>query len=288
MSEAPTVNDATVRPDDRLGMALFLAVVIHALLILGVGLTWEGDDPPEQTDMMEVTLAHDEAETPPEDADYLADLDQDGGGVAEQAQIPSPLGGEPTPAVEAPESGEPAAAPEARAEALIDSEQAQTPTPAAEEEPRAEEKPSLQDLLDSRQQAAAAEAAALQQRLSQPREPTKRFLNARTRSHDAAAYMEAWTRKVEAVGNLNYPSEARERGLSGRLILEVTLMPDGALEEVRIVQPSRYRLLDEAAVRIVKLGAPYPDVPEEVLEGQERLVITRTWEFIEGRRVRAQ
>ncbi|MCC3751480.1 MAG: TonB family protein [Halorhodospira halophila] len=288
MSEAPAVNDPAVQPDDRLGMALFLAVVAHALVILGVGLTWEGDERPQDASMMEVTLAYDEAETPPEDADYLADLDQDGGGVAEQAQIPSPVAGEPIPAVEAPEPGEPAAAPEARAESLIDSDQAETPTPPADEQPRAEERPSLQDLLDSRRQAAAAEAAALQQRLSQPREPTKRFLNARTRSHEAAAYMEAWTRKVEAVGNLNYPSEARERGLSGQLILEVTLMPDGSLEDVRIIQPSRHRLLDEAAVRIVRLGAPYPDVPEEVLEGQDRLVITRTWAFIEGRRVRAQ
>ncbi|WP_200342969.1 TonB family protein [Halorhodospira halophila] len=277
-----------MRPDDRLGMALFLAVVVHALLILGVGLTWEGEERPSETSMMEVTLAYDEAETPPEEADYLADLDQDGGGVAEQAQIPSPLAGEPTPATEAPEPGEPAATPEARAEALIESEQAETPTPPTDDETQAEERPSLQDLLDSRREAAAAEAVALQQRLSQPREPSKRFLNARTRSHEAAAYMEAWTRKVEAVGNLNYPSEARERGLSGRLILEVTLMPDGSLEDVRIVQRSRHRLLDEAAVRIVRLGAPYPDIPEEVLEGQDRLVITRTWEFVEGRRVRAQ
>ncbi|MBK1726666.1 energy transducer TonB, partial [Halorhodospira neutriphila] len=146
------------------------------------------------------------------------------------------------------------------------------------------EAPEREQQADTRGDA-AAEAAALYQRLRQPRQPSKRFLNARTRAHEAAAYMEAWSRKVEAVGNLNYPSAARRRGLSGRLILEVTLRPDGSVEAVRVVERSRHRLLDEAAVRTVRLAAPFSEIPEEVLDGHDQLVITRTWEFVDGGRL---
>ncbi|WP_200194851.1 energy transducer TonB [Halorhodospira abdelmalekii] len=274
---------------DRLGMSLFLAVTVHALVVLGVGLTWELAPRATEPSMMEVTLAQIEAERPPEEADFLADLDQDGGGFAEEAQIPLPLAGEPVPPLDAP-SGEPgggSSAPPPEQPQQITAETAErasaTETAPAEPTPQSE-----QEHPRNAQDPATAEIAELQRRLSQPREPSKRFLNARTRAHDAAAYMEQWTRKVERIGNLNYPDEARNRGLSGRLILEVTLMPDGSLDSARIVQPSRYHLLDEAAVRIVKLGAPFAEVPEAVMDGHDRLVITRTWEFVDGEGLRTQ
>jgi protein TonB len=160
--------------------------------------------------------------------------------------------------------------------------QSQIPTPNKAARSSAEH---AEEEQNSQNDSVATQLAELRHRLSQPREPSKRFLNARTKAHEAAAYMEQWTRKVEGVGNLNYPNEARRRGLSGRLILEVTLQPDGSLEDVRIVQPSRYRILDEAAVRIVKLGEPFAEIPEEVLNGHDQLVITRTWEFIDGQRL---
>ncbi|MDX2503919.1 MAG: energy transducer TonB, partial [Gammaproteobacteria bacterium] len=36
---------------------------------------------------------------------------------------------------------------------------------------------------------------------------------------------------------------------------------------------------DDAAKRIVELAAPYAAVPKDVLQGNNRLVITRTWQF---------
>ncbi len=282
------LKEPPVHPDERLGMALFLAVAVHALVILGVGITWEPGKAERNASMMEVTLAWDEAEKPPEDPDYLADIDQDGGGIAPEPQVPSPLLGSPIPSAETLEEARRAAStPQERVQAMLQSPAAETATPEAAKDAAAKE-PSLEEALDRQRNEATAQAAALQRRLSQPREPSKRFINARTQAHEAARYMEAWTRKIEAVGNLNYPDEAEERGLSGQLILEVTLAPDGSLESARVVDPSHYRLLDEAALRIVRLGAPFPEIPKPVLDGNDQLVITRTWEFVDGRRLRAR
>ncbi|BAU56413.2 ferric siderophore transport system [Halorhodospira halochloris] len=281
-SEGSVTQRGRIHIDDRLGMAMFLAVSVHALVILGVGLTWESAPLESDNSMMEVTIAHVEADSPPEDADYLAEIDQDGGGVAEQPQIPSPLAGSPLPPAEAladEAAGSPATE---QAERLITSVDSEQPAPSDTAEPSAD---AAEQEQHSEHDSAAAEFAQLQQRLSQPREPSKRFLNARTQAHEAAAYMEEWTRKVEGVGNLNYPNEARRRGLSGQLILEVTLQPDGSVDDVRIIQPSQYRILDEAAVRIVELGEPFAEVPDEVLNGHDKLVITRTWEFIDGKQL---
>lgn len=267
--------------DDRLGMAMFLAIAVHTLVILSVGLTWKPPLRDADNSMMEVTIAHIEAESPPEEADYMAEINQDGGGVAEQAEIPAPLAGNPLPSADALVDEAAGAQAVQQHERLITAQQSDTSATPSETEESSDEIAEQEQNHTS--DAVAAEIAALQQRLSQPREPSKRFLNARTKAHEAAAYMEQWTRKVEGVGNLNYPNEARRRGLSGRLVLEVTLQPNGAVDDIRIVQPSRYRLLDEAAVRIVKLGEPFAEVPTEVLDGHDKLVITRTWEFLDGK-----
>lgn len=278
---------SAIRPDDRLGMTLFLATVAHGIVILGVGFGWEAPAETSDRPMMEVTIAQQEAPETPEDYDFLAAIDQDGGGIAEDPQVPDPAAGVPMPPVteleELDAGGEQPAEP--TEEPPLTTEQAERTVPDHEE--AAAPEASAPDMPHSRSPE-AAEAAEIERRLRQPREPSKRFISARTRAHEAAEYMEEWVRKVEAVGNLNYPDEARERGLSGRLVLEVTLLPDGEVEEVRVVSGSPHRLLDEAAVRTVELATPFPSVPEEVLDGQERLVITRTWAFVDGERIEAR
>ncbi len=276
---------SAIQIDDRLGLTLFLATVLHALVILGVGFTWQPELRDPDAPMMEVTLAHFESERSPEDYDFLADLDQDGGGVGDKAQQHDSAAGMPAPLAEQAdqaEAGGERSTPPAP-DAVLTARAAEERTPEIREitDPQA----GAPDDRDRLRQATVAEAAELHRRLQQPRSPSKRFISARTRAHDAAAYMDEWVRKIETVGNLNYPNEARRRGLSGRLILEVTLYPDGRVDQVRIVDPSPHRLLDESAVRIVKLAAPFTSIPDGVLDGRDRLVITRTWSFVDGRRL---
>ncbi len=278
------MTGSTLQIDDRLGMTLFLATVLHALVILGVGFTWQPELREPDAPMMEVTLAYFESETPPEDYDFLADLDQDGGGVGEIAQPHLATPGMPSPPVERAEQTD--AGGEHSAPAAFDAViTAEAPAERAALPDDDIEAQGGETELQQLRLAAAAEAAELQRRLQQPRSPSKRFISARTRAHGAAAYMDEWVRKIETVGNLNYPNEARRRGLSGQLILEVTLYPDGRVDQVRIVYPSPHRLLDESAVRIVELAAPFTAIPDAVLDGRDRLVITRTWSFVDGERL---
>ncbi len=110
--------------------------------------------------------------------------------------------------------------------------------------------------------------------------PRRKFISASTKEYKYAYYMEAWRAKVERVGNLNYPDAARKDKLSGSLILDVALNKDGSINQITIRRSSGYQVLDDAALRIVKLAAPYSPFPEHIREETDILHITRTWQFL--------
>jgi periplasmic protein TonB len=94
-----------------------------------------------------------------------------------------------------------------------------------------------------------------------------------------AAYEQAWQEKIERIGNLNYPDEARRDKLSGGLVLAVGIKPDGSVYSIQLQQSSGYAVLDEAARHIVNLATPFAPLPEEIRQDVDVLVITRTWRF---------
>ena len=97
--------------------------------------------------------------------------------------------------------------------------------------------------------------------------------------YKAAAYEKAWQAKVERLGNLNYPNEARRKKLSGSLILSVGLNDDGSIYNIKVRHSSGHKVLDDAAVQIVRLAAPFAPFPDGLKEQADVLVITRTWKF---------
>lgn len=111
--------------------------------------------------------------------------------------------------------------------------------------------------------------------------PKKRRISASTKEYSAAAYMRAWEMKVERIGNMNYPQEAKVQGINGSLMLSVDIQPDGSVppDGIVISRSSGHQILDDAAVRIVRLAAPYAAIPEDVLNGSDMLTIIRTWKF---------
>ena len=112
--------------------------------------------------------------------------------------------------------------------------------------------------------------------------PRRKWISASTREHRFAAYMDAWRRKVEEIGNLNYPEEAERRGLTGDLLLDVAIRPDGTVEEIALRRSSGERVLDDAAIRIVEIAAPFEEFPEDIAEDVDILHIERTWIFHSG------
>ncbi len=281
----PGAGASRIGTGDRLGMTLFLSICIHALIILGIGFASavpDRDLPP----LIEITLAQNPTDEAPEEYDFLAPDDQDGGGSLEEAQRPSEraaLVPDPRDLDDLVQEEEvPASAGAPDEVATIRAETSTEHMPEPEDRALETEFADLDPLrlTEAHQQVARDIADPTQTVDWDARYPSKQRINARTRTHAAAAYMKDWIEKVERVGNLNYPDEARRRGLTGRLILEVTLFPDGSVDRVRVLDRSDHAVLDDSAVRVVNMAAPYAAVPEDVLEGKERLVITRTWEFV--------
>lgn len=154
--------------------------------------------------------------------------------------------------------------------------------PEAEIVPEPKPRPSARDMMLQ----ARNEIHELQDKLDRTTKalserPKKRRISASTKEFAAAAYMRAWELKVERIGNMNYPQEARQKGLNGSLMLSVDINPDGSVPSGGIVisRSSGHKVLDDAAVKIVRLGAPYSAIPENVLKNNDMLTIIRTWKF---------
>ncbi len=118
---------------------------------------------------------------------------------------------------------------------------------------------------------------------AQAKRPRRKFISASTKEYNYAAYMEAWRSKVERVGNLNYPQQARRQKLSGNLVLDVALRPDGSIDEITIRRSSGEKLLDDAAIRIVELSAPFSPFPQHIKDETDILHIMRTWQFLNNK-----
>ena len=109
--------------------------------------------------------------------------------------------------------------------------------------------------------------------------PRRKAISSSTREYKYATYLEGWRRKVEQVGNLNYPDEARRKHLYGNLILRVAVRADGSVEQIQVLRSSGFPVLDQAATHIVELSAPFAPFPPDIKADTDVLDITRTWQF---------
>lgn len=276
---------------DRLSLTLFVALVLHALVIFGVGFTWHIHQHASGP-LIEITLATRPTKAAPKKYDFLAQANQDGGGHSKRRMKPKspnptfnplPTNGQqaiqaaPTPSQPLRQSGKHAITATTSSRITVN----QPIKTAQPDQP----KRSAVDIYNASAQVARADNPATEFGDFDAKFPSKRYIDASTRSFAAASYMLAWVHKVEQVGNLNYPDDARRRKLSGRLILSVSLRPDGTVAAIHVLRPSKYRILDAAAIRVVNLAAPFAPIPPEVLQGKDQLVITRTWKFLDSNRL---
>jgi len=111
----------------------------------------------------------------------------------------------------------------------------------------------------------------------------KRLTSLSTREAVDAAYLHDWRRRVEAVGNRYYPEASLRYGIYGSLRLLVVINHDGQLEDIQILASSGFAVLDEAAIKIVRMAAPFARFPAELRASADKLEIIRTWQFEENR-----
>jgi len=294
---------------ERLSLTVFFAIVAHAIVILGVSFTFE--DPIESRfDTMEIILVQKSSAEAPDDARYLAQASQQGGGESDEPDRPSAPLAAPLPdtrpaVVTQPAASEPAppAAGNQRPEQLAVDARAQRkvhsldrPLDAEEEAPRLHEAPHWEQkkkfdplaFLDQDIAIASLDAEIKQALRTYAERPRHKYISANTRAYRYAAYMEAWRAKVERIGNLNYPDKARRQRLSGSLVLDVSLNPDGSVNEIVVRRPSGHKILDDAAMRIVRLGSPFAPFPDNIREETDILHITRTWQFLSSGSLRSR
>jgi len=278
---------------DRLGLTLFFAVTIHAIIILGISFGNELFNQKDNIQTMEITLVQSRSETPPDDdPQYLAQANQQGSGNTEDVKRPQALRNE---AVKTPHQT-PGTAPEnvlpvEQQQKLIEQKQrevmlankAKTSIDSRKQTPHEDsKKPNVSNLMSKAFQMAAASAELDQLRISNKSKKNTKFITASTSEFKYAAYQDAWRQKVERIGRINYPEEARRQKLSGKLTMTVALKPNGTVREISIDRSSGNRLLDDAARRIVRLASPYAPFPEDIRRETELLYITRTWIFQDG------
>jgi len=284
----PSRLDTTVNPGDRLSFTVFLAVALHAALILGVTFTYVSSKPSTHT--MEVTLAQQRAKRRPENADFLAQFNQVGSGALEEKAImtaPTVAQFQDTEIRETSQdlqqSSSYKAVEQKQTAITTNAKTDHTVTVNSEATETAPQKTEFNNKKSLH--ARALEIASLEARIDHQRQiyakrpRIKRLTSLSTASSADAFYLNSWRRKIENIGNLNYPQKARENKLYGSLRLMVAILPDGSLKEVELLESSGHQVLDDAAVRIVRLSAPYAPFPDELRQSTDVLEIIRTWQF---------
>lgn len=271
-----------------------VSVVLHAAFLsvhfrFPDQLRWKSAQQP-----LEVVLVNAKTRERPQESQALAQANLDGGGNTDlDRRAATPL-----PVTEPRDPGRDLAAAQRRQKQLEAQQQrllaaareasaSTTATPQTAREAPADQ-PSTnvsgRDLADLSLAAMQLQAQIDRRVQEYQKRPRKRFIGARATEYRFAQYEEDWRVKVERLGTLNYPSEARGK-LYGNLRLTVTIRPDGSVESVELDRSSGLKVLDAAAFRIVRMAAPFAEFPADIRKDTDLLVITRTWFFGQGDRL---
>jgi protein TonB len=276
----------------RLWLAIAISLAVHALL-LTLHFSFPDASKAMREKALDIVLVNAKSAKKPTDAQALAQANLDGGGNTDENQrIKTPL-----PSTNQQTTGNDIERMQRRIRELDAAQQkmlseaksarAVAAARNAAEQPTPSPSVSGLDLAESARAMARLEGEISKSVDEYNKRPRKKFVGARTEEYRFAQYIEDWRQKVERIGTLNYPEAARGK-LYGSLVLTVSLNHDGSLNRVEINRSSGYKVLDEAAQRIVQMAAPFAPFPPEIRRDTDILEITRTWKFTQGDQVMAK
>ena len=266
-------------------VAVCTSVSVHLFLILAVGATIldpRNFTPPHNA--MDVVLVNAKSANKPTKADALAQANLDGGGnTDEKRRAKTPL-----PAID-----QSAAQNEKIAQQRVKQLEQEVKTLMTQakssakvlqgeinQQPSGAPKPlSPAELLQQSMEIRRLEAELAKEHEAYQQRPKRKYFGGRTMEYRFATFVENWRLKIERVGNLNYPEEARRAGLHGQLQLTVAIKANGEVEDIKVEHSSGSKVLDQAAKRIVMLSAPFDRFPDSFKRDTDILHITRTWIF---------
>lgn len=281
-----------VHGNRRLWLAIAISLAAHALL-LSLHFSFPDASKAMREKALDIVLVNAKSAKKPTDAQALAQANLDGGGnTDENRRVKTPL-----PTTNQQTSGSDIERMQRRIRELDAAQQkmlseaksarAVAAARNAAEQPTPSPNVSGLDLAESARAMARLEGEINKSVDEYNKRPRKKFVGARTEEYRFAQYIEDWRQKVERIGTLNYPEAARGK-LYGSLVLTVSLNHDGSLNRVDINRSSGYKVLDEAAKRIVQMASPFSPFPPEIRRDTDILEITRTWYFTQGDQVTAK
>ena len=288
---AAVAEQPVVSATDRFTFTLFLALVLHLILLFGVHIGLP-DQLPAATSL-EVILAQHHSDEEPEEADFLAQSNQVGSGTEAEKLKPTTdqvasfddaviRDVKPLPQEASQKPVQPTTSTQLSSTGQTEQKTIKTPTSDLDRQVKISKEEMLAN-LNRQIEMASYEAALEEKRQAYAKRPKKRVLtSASTKRAADAAYLESWRRKIEYLGNLNYPNEAKKRRIHGELRLLVPINSDGTLREMKVLKSSGHRILDQAAMEIVRIAAPFSVFPPEIKQDTDILEIIRTWRFGKG------
>ncbi len=272
----------TVTNNDRLLVALFIAAIVHIVIVLGIRFS-EPEPPIQNSRSIDVTLVSNPAKKAPKKAKFLAQDNQVGAG--EKAHKPQPPAqrvasqgnshrkqADKTEQEEAEPKAKQKLVTQIKAEKKIVSEKHSETTQDKEKTPKLTAEMLQQQISQYGTEIRLKEESADESKI-------KSVSSVSAHKYVAAQYVKDWERKVERTGNMNYPAIAQKKGFSGALTMDVGIKADGSIYSIRVSKSSGVTELDEAAKRIVRMSAPFPVLPSDLLKEVNVLVITRKWKF---------
>ena len=281
------ITPVVISANDRLSFTVFLAIIFHGIIILGITFSQNllKDKIPPTLDVIIVNNAKPNDKVI-EQADFIANADQSGGGDTDRnAHIRSPFtafeqsksfGIAPVPIKSATKVSK-----TLQFQDIISTVSKSSHNIALNKEKEQEKDNQSKENTTFEHD---LEMAQLMNEISDSldkhaKRPRKSFINTRTKSAVSAQYMHNWIKKIERIGNLNYPEKARNKNLTGNLVLVVAINKDGSIFNLNIRQSSGSSILDIAAKNIVRMAAPFAKFGEDLAKNVDILYITRTWQF---------
>lgn len=294
----PTVSSSYQHPlANRLSVAMAISLLLHLTLLFGVAFQFPQPNFDKIATSLEVVLVNNKTQTQPAKTELLAQDNLDGGGNTDddrRAKTPFPVLPKSKPLTDDRTTQQKIKQLELEAQELMtvldNTQQIQQPSAQNNETEKKLITMDAADLLQRSLDIARLSAQIDQDHDNYQKRPKRKFVGARTREYRFARYVEDWRIKVERIGNLNYPEAARKGKLYGNLQLTVSIRSDGSLESIEINRSSGEKILDEAAINIVKLSGQggFAPFPPNISEDTDILHITRTWVFAPSDRLLSQ
>jgi periplasmic protein TonB len=273
---------------DYLGIMLFIAALLHGVLILGV--TFTADAPVKSsvdTAAMEVVLLNREYEKRPDsdDAAYLAKQNLAGAGnTNEDAALRVAYGRNKDPAMPGPEREgidtlSRQATKQQSSQELLYARTREGGLAAERSGRESSETLLMRTGMPGSANSVEVVATPDAETVLKGAQPRQLLISANTRESRIAAYLDDWKRRVERVGTINFPFAALDQPGIRNPVLEVTIAANGKLTEVIILTGSGSQELDAATVNILKMAAPFDQFPEYLRSDYDELKFSYEWQF---------